>query len=388
MRVAIVTESFLPSINGVTTSVCRVAECLHLLGHDVVVIAPDPAPAWFGPIPVHTVRSVPVRQFPTGVPSGRVESLLAEIAPDVVHVASPFVIGARALSACHELGLPSVAIFQTDMPRYAEQHAPGPLAPQVANLAWRWVRRVHALADQTLAPSTSSLAALRAHGVERIALWGRGVDTTLFSPAWRNHPAARDLRARLAPAGETLVGYIGRLAPEKELDRLAELAGIPGLRLVIVGDGPSRAALETTLNRAFGCGARPAFLGFRQGADLAIGYAALDVFVHPGTTETFGQTLQEAAASGLPVVAAAVGGPLDLVEHGRIGLLFDPALSGALSACVGHLVSERAVRERMGAAATAAVAERTWPSLTATLVEHYAHARRRMAPERHAASRR
>ena len=100
------TESFLPMINGVTTSVCRVAEQLAALGHDVVIVAPEPAPAWFGPIPVHTVRSVPVRQFPTGVPSGRVEYLLAEIAPDVVHVASPFVIGARALTAARELGLP------------------------------------------------------------------------------------------------------------------------------------------------------------------------------------------------------------------------------------------------------------------------------------------
>lgn len=110
--------------------------------------------------------------------------------------------------------------------------------------------------------------------------------------------------------------------------------------------------------------------------------------MHPGTAETFGQTLQEAAASGLLVVAAAVGGPLDLVAHGRTGLLFEPTRAGALSACVGHLVGERSVRERMGAAATAAVAERTWPRLTAALLEHCAHARGRMALERHTAGRR
>ena len=368
------TESFLPMINGVTTSVCRVAEQLAALGHDVVIVAPEPAPAWFGPIPVHTVRSVPVRQFPTGVPSGRVEYLLAEIAPDVVHVASPFVIGARALTAARELGLPSVAIYQTDMPRYVEQHSPGPVAPQVARLAWRWVRRMHSLADVTLAPSHAAVQALQEHGVERVALWGRGVDTALFTPAWRSHPDTHTLRADLAPGGEVLVGYVGRLAPEKETDRLAELHGIPGIRLVIVGDGPSRPALEAEFRTLKWAGPAPVFLGFRTGEALAQAYAALDLFVHPGTTETFGQTLQEAAASGLPVVAAAVGGPLDLVDHGRTGLLFDPARPGALGACVGHLAGAPEERIAMGGRASEAVAARTWPALTDELVGHYRRA--------------
>lgn len=368
-----VTESFLPTVNGVTTSVCRVAECLTLLGHEVVVIAPEPAPPWFGPVPVHTVRSVAVRQFPTGMPTGRVGALLAEIRPDIVHVASPFVVGARALVAARDLGIPSVAIYQTDMPRYVEQHSPGPLAPRVAELTWRWVRRIHALAGRTLAPSTASQRALVEHGVERVALWGRGVDTALFDPAWRACAAVAALRAELAPSGEVLVGYVGRLAPEKELDRLGELSGIPGMRLVLVGDGPSRAELTAHLGEAAAeAGAlAPAFLGFRTGVDLAHAYAALDVFVHPGTTETFGQTLQEAGASGLPVVAAAVGGPLDLVEHGVTGYLTDVSAPGALSGCVGHLVADAPLRHRMGAAARARVADRSWAVLTEQLVAHY-----------------
>ncbi|MGN6634825.1 MAG: glycosyltransferase, partial [Oryzihumus sp.] len=126
MRLAIVTESFLPTLNGVTTSVCRVLECLRDAGHEAVVIAPHPAPPSFAGFPVHTVASVPVRQFPVGLPTGEVEDVLAAFGPDVVHVASPFVVGARGLAAAARLGVPAVAVYQTDMASYLRQHGRGP----------------------------------------------------------------------------------------------------------------------------------------------------------------------------------------------------------------------------------------------------------------------
>ena len=143
------------------------------------------------------------------------------------------------------------------------------------------------------------LADLRAHGVARTALWGRGVDTTLFSPAWRPDALTRAMRRELAPGGERLVGYVGRLAPEKELERLAEIADVPGTRLVIVGGAPSRESVGALLTEAVAAAAGrpnlpPVFLGPRLGEDLARAYAALDLFVHTGTHETFGQTIQEA----------------------------------------------------------------------------------------------
>lgn len=373
MKVAIVTESFLPTINGVTTSVCRVAECLGDLGHEVLILCPRPAPSTHAGQRVHPVPSVTVRSFPTGLPLRDVRIALSRFAPDVLHVASPFVLGARALHDAVQLGIPSVAVYQTDMPAYLAQHAPSLVAPNAAGAAWRWIRRVHSLAGRTLAPSRPTLAELVAHDVPRTALWARGVDTRLFHPSRRWSPAARELRARLAPGGEVLVGYVGRLAPEKELERLCELTAIPGIRLVIVGDGPSRDAVAARLPAA-------ARLGHRTGEDLATAYAALDVFVHPGTRETFGQTLQEAAATGLPVVAPARGGPLDIVGHGRTGLLFDPAEPGALRASVGALVGNPARRESMGAAGRASVADRTWPMLTSQLVGHYDGVRRVAAP--------
>ena len=372
MRIAIVTESFLPNVNGVTTSVCRVLECLRRGGHDVLVVAPRPAPASWAGYPVHGVASVPVRQFPVGLPTGEVEALLAGFAPDVVHVASPFVLGASALGAAGRLGIASVAVYQTDMPSYLGQHCPGALGRGATSAAWRWVRRVHELADLTLAPSSAALAELAAHGIPRTRAWARGVDAATFRPEWRDDAGTRALRRTLAPAGEVLVGYVGRLAPEKELHRLAGLAGLPSVRVVLVGDGPSRSE-DSALLRAAGLDV--VLLGRREGDDLARAYAALGVFVHTGTRETFGQTLQEAAATGLAVVAPARGGPLDLVDHSRTGLLFDPDDPTALREAVAHLAGDRTKREAMGAAGRARVEGRSWATVTDELLGHYACAR-------------
>lgn len=376
VRVAIVTESFLPSTNGVTTSVCRILEHLRDTGHEAVVIAPRPAPATYAGHRVHAVASVPVRQFPVGLPTGEIEALLARFGPDVVHVASPFVLGARGLAAAQRLGLPSVAIYQTDMPSYLAQHGIGPVGRGAARAAWRWVRRLHCLADLTLAPSTAALEDLRTHGIPRTALWARGVDTALFHPGWRGDAGTRALRRTLAPDGEVLLGYVGRLAPEKELHRLAEAAQVPRTRLVLVGDGPSRgdagALLAAAVSDASGRPNRPpVFLGRRDGDDLARAYAALDVFVHPGTRETFGQTLQEAAATGLPVLAPARGGPLDLVEHGVSGFLFDPGRMGALGSWAAALAASPRLRAELGGAGLARVAGRSWAAVVEQLLAHY-----------------
>ncbi|MGO1167317.1 MAG: glycosyltransferase family 4 protein, partial [Janibacter sp.] len=376
VRVAIATESFLPSLNGVTTSVCRVAESLHEQGHQAMIIAPGPAPTTFAGHVVRTLPGVPVRGFRAGLPTRAVHRALRDFKPDVVHAASPFLVGARGLHTAEAFDIPTVAIYQTDMPNYVQQHGPGALGRGASSLAWEWVRRMHSRADLTLAPSRPTLEELRAHRIPRTGLWGRGVDTRLFNPTWKEDPETLALKRALAPNGEVILGYVGRLAPEKELHRLAELAHLPGTRLVLVGEGPSRnelgARLAEAVARAPGRPTLPpAFLGPRTGADLARAYAAFDVFVHTGTKETFGQTLQEGAATGLPVVAPAVGGPLDLVDHGRTGYLFDPDHRGDIARWVSELVDSPSLRDSMGAAGPTSVAGRSWDSLTTQLVGHY-----------------
>ena len=300
-------------MNGVAHCALRVAEHLVLRGHQPMVIAPAagrnaPGAARGGPFPGRWCGCPPCR-CPDTAASGRPaepapHTALTSHRAELVHLASPFVLGSSAVAAAGR-DVPTVAVYQTDLPGYARVYRAGRLGEAAA---WRWLRGIHKAADRTLAPSAASAASLREHGVQRVRLWGRGVDTERFHPA-RRSPR---LRHELAPGGELIVGYIGRLAPEKRVDLLGQVGGLPGVRLVIVGDGPAAAALRRALPGAV-------FLGARHGTELATIYASLDVFVHSGACETFGQTLQEAAASGLPVVAPAVGGPLDLVDHGLTG---------------------------------------------------------------------
>ncbi|MDI2099340.1 glycosyltransferase [Ruicaihuangia caeni] len=173
MRVAVVTESFLPSLNGVTTSVRHVLEQLAARGHEAIVITPSAeSPRRYAGFAVHEVPAIGYRSFQVGMPVPQVQQLLARFAPDVIHAASPFLLGTAALAAGRRLGIATVAIYQTDVARYARRNR----LRALETAAWNVVRRVHEGADLTLAPSTAALADLRRLGLTRLALWGRGVD--------------------------------------------------------------------------------------------------------------------------------------------------------------------------------------------------------------------
>ncbi len=368
MRVAIVSETFLPVVNGVTNSVARVVDHLVRCGHHPLVIAPGAGPATYQGAPVIRIPAVDlpvVDSMPIGVPTRKVVTALRDFRPDVVHLAAPTVVGPLGLWAARRQGVPTVAVYQTDVAGFADSYGLG----FAARTAWRWTRTVHTAADRTLAPSTAAAAALIEHGVPRVYRWARGVDTTRFRPSRRD----AQLRARLAPNGELLVGFVGRLAPEKKVLRLTALQDVPGIRLVVVGDGPDRRQLAKRLPQA-------AFLGFLTGNELAEAYASLDVFVHTGPFETFCQAVQEALASGLPVIAPDAGGPRDLVAPGRTGFLLpetgtadsDEVFGEALRGAVRALAADPEQRARWGAAARRSVLRRTWPTVCDELIGHYA----------------
>jgi phosphatidylinositol alpha 1,6-mannosyltransferase len=365
MRIAIITESFPPDVNGVAHCVVRVAENLIRNGHHPLVIAPESARATLGtdsqfPYPVERVPSIPLPGYPTfrlGLPSPRTRRAVAEHGTDVVHLASPVVLGAWGSHVAKALDLPTVAVYQTDLPNYARAYRLGAVTEA---FAWRWLRDIHNAAGRTLAPSTVTAADLRAHGIERVRLWGRGVDIERFHPSRRDE----ELHAEIAPGGEVIAGYVGRLAVEKRVDLLASVAALPGVRLAVVGGGPAAEELRQAIPSAV-------FLGERHGLDLARIYASLDIFVHSGPFETFGQTIQEAAASGLPVVAPAAGGPLDLVDEGVTGCLVPPGDGDALAGVVARLAADPELRASMGEAARRKVLGRSWPALSAELIGHY-----------------
>lgn len=365
MRVAVVSESFLPTVNGVTNSVCRVLDRLKAEGHEAMIVCPTVpgVPSDYLGFPVHTVPTVAYRQFPVGLPNPQVQRLLAEFRPDVLHAASPFLLGAQAIAAAGRLGVASVAIYQTDVAGYARRNRLGATAPMI----WRLLRWVHDGATMTLAPSSTSVADLDQAGIERVRLWGRGVDLERYHPRRRLDEKARNLRELLSPDGEVVVGYVGRVAPEKQVERLRALKGVPGIRVAVVGDGPALPQVRKALSQL-----PVAFLGRLSGDDLAAAYASLDVFVHTGSEETFGQTVQEAHASGLPVVAPRAGGPIDLVEHGVDGYLF--RAEHELRTQVRGLVQDGALRMRMGEAGRRAVLGRSWEAICAELFAHYGDA--------------
>ncbi|MFJ9948695.1 glycosyltransferase family 4 protein [Kitasatospora sp. NPDC091207] len=374
MRVVIVTESFPPEVNGVAHSVLRTAEHLVRRGHQPLVVTPAPArgadcpPHVFGggpeaaELPVVRIPSVPLPGYPQvriALPSRQLTAAIAGHRPDLVHLASPFVLGARGVQVAARLGVPAVAVYQTDLAGYAHAYRAGRGLGEAA--AWRRIRSVHGAAARTLAPSTPAAQDLTAHGVPRVRLWPRGVDSVRFHPRHRDEA----LHRALAPGGEVLVGYVGRLAPEKRVDLLASTSALPGVRVVVIGDGPSAPGLKAAMPGAV-------FLGRRTGDELARCFATLDVFVHTGPLETFCQTIQEAMASGVPVIGPAAGGPLDLVAHHRTGLLVPPRDGAAVARAVTALAGDAELRAAYGRAGRAEVTARTWEAVGDLLLRHYA----------------
>jgi phosphatidylinositol alpha 1,6-mannosyltransferase len=363
VRVAIVAESFLPHVNGVSNSVIRVLEHLRRTGHEALVIAPDtprghaPADRIYDGIRVHRVPSwmfPRVTTLPLGVPLPRILRVLRGFEPDVVHLASPALLGYGGLRAARRLGVPTVAVYQTDVPGFAASYGIG----ITTQTAWAWFRHLHSLADRTLAPSSATMESLIAHRIPRVHQWARGVDVIRYAPSARDEA----LRQHWSPDGKPIVGFVGRLAPEKHVERLISLAAGNTVQLVIVGDGVDQRKLQSAMPTAV-------FTGALYGEELAAAYASMDVFVHTGEHETFCQVVQEALASGLPVIAPDAGGPRDLVTPWRTGLLLGVnEFEAQLPAAVAHLVDER---PRYALAARRSVLHRSWPAICDELLGHY-----------------
>jgi phosphatidylinositol alpha 1,6-mannosyltransferase len=359
MRIAIVAESFLPAINGVTNSILRVIEHMTERGHEVTVIAPSPGVTAYGKARIIRVPSFGFPRYPElriGHSRAFVHDVLQELKPDLVHLGSPAVLGAASLRAAQELGIPSVAIYQTDLAGFASRYHLGIAGRSI----WRYIANIHRRADLTLAPSTAAVWDLRERGVDNVVRWMRGVDLVRFNPSFRDE----ELRKSLAPEGQIIIGFVGRLAREKQIERLKDLCKLPHIKVVIVGDGPMKSKLEKELQGAI-------FTGFKSGEELSKLYASFDIFVHTGTDETFCQAVQEALASGVPVVAPASGGPLDLVQHGLNGFLWTEASRYSLVGAVTELVQYPVKRERLAANARPSVDTRTWSGVMDELEGHY-----------------
>ena len=364
MRVAVVTESFLPNINGVTNSVLRVLEHLAASGDQALVIAPasENMPTEYASHPVKAVPVIPTQNFlPTGMPMGlpqkRIQHLLDGFSPDVIHLASPFALGSYANKMAKKLDIPTVSIYQTDLGGFAKQYGFGIAQSSLQKILYK----IHSQTDRTLAPSTAACLELHLAGVPEVYLWRRGVNTELFNPSKRS-ASLRDTWKN-GDQNKIIVGFVGRLAQEKRVSDLKVLKSNPNIQLVIVGDGPHRRKLEQQLPGAL-------FLGFKNGEELAQIYASFDLFIHPGPNETFCQAVQEALASGIPSIVPRTGGPADLVTHGRTGYVIDISDASQLNQTV-NLHHDRSDRKQMRIAARDSVSMRTWNRINNELKAHY-----------------
>lgn len=359
VRIAIVAESFLPAVNGVSNTVVRLARHLERRGHQTLIVAPGPGDDRADTTPVVRLPSIGVpfyRECRVGFGGVTLEDSLAHFEPDVVHLAAPFVLGRQASRVATRLGAPCIAAYQTDLAGFVRRYHLGIAEERV----WTILRDAHEGAALTLAPSTITGWQLSERGIGPVALWPRGVDHRRFDPRFRDD----GLRRWLAPHGEVVVGYVGRLAREKQVERLAPLCDLAGVSVVVVGDGPRRRSLERAMPSA-------RFMGFRRGRQLSRLVGSLDVFVHPGVDETFCQAIQEALAAGVPVVAPAAGGPIDLVRHGDNGFLWSPEAPETLVGAVRQLVADPPLRRRLGRRARESVAGRSWEAVLDQAIDHY-----------------
>ena len=366
MRILIATESFLPRSNGVTNSVLKVGTNLRNLGHDVQILAPGKGPFEIQGLNVDRVPSIAVESLAqVDFPTIRVKEIANRInrfKPDVLHLASPFLLGDQARRVAKQYQIPSVAVFQTDVAGFVNHYG----LSRISTLVERRIKKIHSTVDLNLAPSTHSMSYLENLGIGNIKIWGRGVDTGQFNASYRNEALRQSWGA---DENTIVVGFAGRLAPEKCVENLRILHNLESragkkVQLVIIGDGPSRERLASHLPYA-------RFTGHLSGEQLGQAMASLDVLVSTGEKETFCQVIQEAMACQVPVVAPATGGPLDLVEPGCNGYLYQPGSLNDLRNAVQTLIDNPQQILEFGQNGERMVRNRTWLSLTQSIVGHY-----------------
>jgi glycosyltransferase involved in cell wall biosynthesis len=344
---------------------------LQAEGHEALLFAPHGAPESYAGAEIVPLQGLPLPMYPEvklTPPQWGISAQLRRFKPDLLHLAGLAALGPTGRYVARNLRLPLVAAYHTDWPAYSEHYGMGFLR----SLIYRYLRWIHNGCALTLCPSSATIADLRAHGFRRLRLWGRGVDTARFHPGFRSEAWRRSIG--LQP-DEALLLYVGRLATEKRVELLAEaVEGLEGVRLALVGDGPARSQLEQRL-----AGAPVHFTGYLQGEALSTAYASADAFVFPSDTETFGQVIQEAMASGLPVVAARAGGAIDLVRDGVTGTFFRPGDADELRAQVRRVAAHPSQFAAMGLAGRAAAERRSWSNVMGELLDHYRRALRRRA---------
>jgi glycosyltransferase involved in cell wall biosynthesis len=368
MRVTLVTETYFPQVNGVSRTLSELVRVLGQTGDSVQLIHPDYGQA-VDRDQVYPVRSL-VLPFYKELhlplpPFGPVHRAIKSFRPDIIHIATEATLGWSVLRQAVSLRVPVVSSFHTNFDQYSRYYR----VSWGQALIWRYLRWFHNNTRETYVPSETTIAELERLGLKRLVLWKRGVNHSMFRP---DRPGRHQIRRALGWAPEDVViTYVSRIASEKNVDYLADALALvvswrPEVRVLWVGDGPARSALEQRI------GSSAQFAGYRQGDDLADHYAASDIFAFSSLTETFGNVVLEAMSSGLPVVALRAGGVGETVQSGMTGILVEPSQPPAVFASsLLSLIDDRERRARMARAARDYALSQSWDEIMSGLRERY-----------------
>lgn len=356
----------MPKVDGVSKTTYLTVRYLQETGREVLIFAPDSSVPSVGPTEVIALPSVSMpgaAETRMALPNPLIARRLNDFQPDLIHLCSPALMSVNGMAVARALNLPVLANYQTDLPGYATQYGFSLLSEPLRS----WLRYLHNGCHVNLVPSQAILKDLRANGFRRLQVWERGIDIERFNPVHRSS----EMRQRLLAGRDSddlLVIYVGRLATEKYVHLLHDVAREPSVALTIIGDGQLREELEAQFSDT-----DIHFTGYLYGDDLAKAFASADAFVFPGAHETFGQVVQEALASGLPAVVTERGGVHERVQHGETGWIVAHE-ADAFAAAIRRLRNYPTLRQRMSQNARRSSEARPWSAMMAQLEQHYANA--------------
>ena len=369
MKIAFFTETFLPKVDGIVTRLTKTIDNLVQKGDEVVVFCPEGCPTEYKGAKIIGVAAMPLPLYPElklGLPGPAVSDALENFKPDLIHVVNPAVLGLGGIWLAKSNNIPLIASYHTHLPKYLEHYGMGMLEP----LLWELLKAAHNQALLNLCTSTAMVNELESKGIQRTALWQRGVDTNSFKPEYRNQNMRAKLLGEYPDTGSLLI-YVGRLSAEKQIERIKPvLEKIPDASLALVGDGPYRNQLEKIFENT-----KTNFVGYLAGEELASAYASGDIFLFPSSTETLGLVLLEAMAAGCPVIGANKGGIPDIINDGINGCLYDPDQKDngkeSLIAATKKILQDNSKKEKMRIAARKEAEKWDWNQATLQLKNYY-----------------
>ncbi|MDC3093516.1 glycosyltransferase family 1 protein [Prochlorococcus sp. AH-716-M10] len=370
MKIAFFTETFLPKVDGIVTRLTKTIEFLTKNGDEVIVFCPEGCPDSYKGATIVGVAAMPLPLYPElklGLPGPAVSDKLEEFKPDLVHVVNPAVLGLGGIWLAKTNNIPLIASYHTHLPKYLEHYGMGMLEP----LLWELLKAAHNQALLNLCTSTAMVNELEDKGIQRTALWQRGVDTENFRPELRSEKMREKLFGKYQNTDSLLI-YVGRLSAEKQIERIKPvLDNIPGACLALVGDGPHRGQLEKIFENT-----KTNFIGYLSGEELASAYASGDIFLFPSSTETLGLVLLEAMAAGCPVIGANKGGIPDIINNGINGCLYNPDEKDngerSLIEATKKILADENKKEAMRKEARKEAEQWDWNQATLQLQKYYA----------------